>query len=90
FTTATGQLEEMLENVHSDNITSLAWHPSSHFFASAGGSDKHIRVWHNTAGIKAQIRDLEGQLRRAKKDSLKARIEHQILEARSTLEKVSF
>ena len=54
-----------------DDISSLTWHPSSHFFASAGGADKHIRVWHNTAGIKAQIHDLEGQLKRAKTDSLK-------------------
>ena len=55
----------------SDDISSLTWHPSSHFFASAGGADKHIRVWHNTAGIKAQIRDLEEQLKKAKTDSLK-------------------
>jgi WD40 repeat protein len=55
----------------SDDISSLTWHPSSHFFASAGGADKHIRVWHNTAGIKAQIRDLEDQLKKAKTESLK-------------------
>ena len=55
----------------SDDISSLTWHPSSHFFASAGGADKHIRVWHNTAGIKAQIRDLEDQLKKVKTESLK-------------------
>ncbi|XP_028396746.1 transducin beta-like protein 2 isoform X4 [Dendronephthya gigantea] len=90
FNTTTGELEEMLENVHSDDISSLTWHPSCHFFASAGGADKHIRVWHNTAGIKAQIHDLEGQLKKAKTESLKTRLEHRILEARSTLEKISF
>ena len=61
-----------------DDISSLTWHPSSHFFASAGGADKHIRVWHNTAGIKAQIRDLEEQLKKAKTDSLKVRTKARI------------
>lgn len=58
-----------------DNISSLSWHPSSHFFASAGGTDRHIRVWHNTAGMKAQIRDLETQLKKAKTESVKVNYE---------------
>ena len=55
----------------SDEVTSVAWHPSSRYLATAGGADKHIRVWHNAAGLKVQIDDLQGKLYRSKSDTIK-------------------
>ena len=55
----------------SDDITAIAWHPSSRYLATAGGADRQIRVWHNAAGIKVQIEDLEGRINRARNENVK-------------------
>ncbi|XP_078362690.1 transducin beta-like protein 2 isoform X1 [Oculina patagonica] len=89
FNTENGSLEEMLEEVHGDDITAIAWHPSSRYLATAGGSDRQIRVWHNAAGIKVQIEDLQGRMNRARNENVKERLEQQILEARSSLDKLN-
>ena len=54
-----------------DNITAIAWHPSSRYLATAGGNDRQIRVWHNAVGIKVEIDALEGRLVRAKSDTIR-------------------
>jgi len=54
-----------------DNITAIAWHPTSRYLATAGGNDRQIRVWHNAVGIKVEIGDLEGRLIRAKSDTIR-------------------
>lgn len=56
-----------------DNITAIAWHPSSRYLATAGGNDRQIRVWHNAVGIKVEIDDLEGRLIRAKSDTIRVK-----------------
>ncbi|XP_031553356.1 transducin beta-like protein 2 isoform X2 [Actinia tenebrosa] len=89
FSTENGNLEEFLEEVHGDNITAIAWHPSSRYLATAGGNDRQIRVWHNAVGIKVEIDDLEGRLVRAKSDTIRGRLEQQILEARASLDKLN-
>ncbi|XP_001636604.2 transducin beta-like protein 2 isoform X4 [Nematostella vectensis] len=89
FNTENGNLEELLQDVHGDTITAIAWHPSSRYLASAGGSDRQIRVWHNAAGIKVQIDDLKGKLVRAKSDTIRGRIEQQILEASASLDELN-
>ncbi|XP_020894686.1 transducin beta-like protein 2 isoform X2 [Exaiptasia diaphana] len=89
FNTENGNLEEFLEDVHGDNITAIAWHPSSRYLATAGGNDRQIRVWHNAVGIKVEIDDLEGRLMRAKSDTIRGRLEQQILEARASLDKLN-
>ncbi|XP_022783893.1 transducin beta-like protein 2 [Stylophora pistillata] len=85
FNTENGNLEELLEEVHGDDITAIAWHPSSRYLATAGGADRQIRVWHNAAGIRIQIDDLEGRMYRAKNENVKERLEQQILEAKGLL-----
>lgn len=89
FNTENGNLEELLEEVHGDDITAIAWHPSSRYLATAGGADRQIRVWHNAAGIRIQIDDLEGRMYRAKNENVKERLEQQILEARASLDKLN-
>lgn len=54
-----------------DDITAIAWHPSSRYLATAGGADRQIRVWHNAAGIRIQIDDLQGRMYRAKNENVK-------------------
>ncbi|XP_020622466.1 transducin beta-like protein 2 isoform X3 [Orbicella faveolata] len=89
FNTENGNLEELLEEVHGDDITAIAWHPSSRYLATAGGADRQIRVWHNAAGIKVQIEDLEGRINRARNENVKERLEQQVLEARASLDKLN-
>jgi len=60
----------------SDDITAIAWHPSSRYLATAGGADRQIRVWHNAAGIKVQIEDLEGRINRARNENVKVKLQH--------------
>lgn len=89
FNTENGNLEELLEEIHGDDITAIAWHPSSRYLATAGGADRQIRVWHNAAGIRIQIDDLQGRMYRAKNENVKERLEQQILEARASLDKLN-
>ncbi|XP_074635815.1 transducin beta-like protein 2 isoform X3 [Acropora palmata] len=89
FNTENGHLEEILQDVHGDAITAISWHPSSRYLATAGGDDRLIRVWHNAAGIKVQIEDLQGRLYRTRNENVKERIEQQILEARASLDKLN-
>lgn len=54
-----------------DAITAIAWHPSSRYLATAGGDDRVIQVWHNAAGIKVQIEDLQGRMYRTRNENVK-------------------
>ena len=54
-----------------DNINCLVWHPDSRQLASAGNSDRTIRIWHNPAGVRALILDLKEKLKKAKSDTIK-------------------
>ena len=62
-----------------DDITAIAWHPTSRYLTTAGGNDRQIRVWHNAVGIKVEIDDLEGRLMRAKSDTMKVNYDCNIL-----------
>lgn len=63
-------------------ISALVWDPSSRYLVSAGGEDKHIRVWHNTPGMKQLLIELEAKLPKASSEPLKRRIVEQIKETR--------
>ena len=60
--------------IKSGNITSLAWESASMYFASAGGSDRYIRVWHNAVGQKILVDELKGKLPKATSEALKVTI----------------
>lgn len=55
-----------------DEITSLSWEPSSLHLASAGGADRHIRLWRNAPGQKELVRELEARIPKATSEPLKA------------------
>ena len=54
-----------------DTITSLVWEPSSLYLASAGGADRHIRLWYNAPGLKELIKELQPKIPKASSEPLK-------------------
>ncbi len=65
YLTLSGELVESLVDVHRDTISALCWDPSSRYVASGGGGDRHVRVWHNTPGLRALKEDLEKRIGKA-------------------------
>ena len=47
--------------------------------------DKHVRVFHNVPGIKRNIADLQSELKVAKSEGLKARLNEQIASLKKNL-----
>lgn len=86
YDAASGQLEEELHGVHSEDITELRFDINGRFLACSG--DKAIRVFHNAPGYRAAIRDMQDMLRRAQNEAMKQRLEQQIREAQSALDSV--
>jgi WD40 repeat protein len=78
--------EQDIENVHSEPIRVLVMDNTGKYVASAG--DRQIRVFHNIAELKGLIDDLADKARTAKQLTLKERIEEQINDARSKIEKI--
>lgn len=54
-----------------DEITAICWEPNGMCLASAGGEDKYIRLWHNTAGMAEQVKLMEEKLLTATSEPLK-------------------
>jgi hypothetical protein len=67
----------------SANIRTLLFDPSNKMLLSCG--DRHIRVFHNVAGYKAAIEDLEQKKKTATHAAMKERINEQISAARTFL-----
>ncbi|XP_015239085.1 PREDICTED: transducin beta-like protein 2 [Cyprinodon variegatus] len=86
FDATTGTLEEELRGVHSVEITDLRFDINSRFLVCSG--DKAIRVFHNTPGYRAAIRDMKDMLKKAQNEAMKQRLQQQIKEAQSALETV--
>ena len=55
----------------SDTVSSLCWDSSSLYLASAGGEDRHVRVWHNHPGQRQLIQEMKAKLPKATSDALK-------------------
>ncbi|XP_034033375.1 transducin beta-like protein 2 isoform X2 [Thalassophryne amazonica] len=86
YNAASGQQEEELQHVHSENITDLRFDVSGRFLVSSG--DKAIRVFHNAPGYRAAIRDMQELLRTAQNQAMKQRLQQQIRDAQSALDTV--
>ena len=57
-----------------ESITAIVWESSSLYFATAGGDDRHIRLWYNVAGMREQLALNEHDLKVAKSQALKVLI----------------
>lgn len=86
YCAATGQLEEELQGVHSEEITDLKFDINSRFLVCSG--DRAIRVFHNAPGYRAAIRDMQALLKKAQNEGMKQRLQQQIDEAQSALDTV--
>ncbi|XP_030009706.1 transducin beta-like protein 2 [Sphaeramia orbicularis] len=86
YNAASGELEEELRSVHSEDITDLRFDINGRFLVSSG--DKAIRVFHNTPGYRAAIRDMQDMLKKAQNEAMKQRLQQQITEAQSALDTV--
>lgn len=86
YNTGSGQLEEELQAVHSEGITDLRFDINGRFLASSG--DRAIRVFHNSPGYRAAIRDMQDMFKKAPNQAMKQRLQQQIDEAESALEAV--
>ena len=55
----------------SDVLLSVCWDPASLYLVSAGGGDRHVRVWHNLPGRRLQLQEMRTELVKASSDALK-------------------
>lgn len=86
FNAASGELEEELQGIHSEEITDLRFDVNGRYLVCSG--DKAIRVFHNAPGYRAAIRDMQDMLKKAQNEGMKQRLQQQIKEAQSTLDTV--
>lgn len=86
YNATTGELEEEMTNVHSEEIADLRFDTTGRFLVSCG--DKAIRVFHNAPGYRATIRDMQDMLKKAQNEGMKQRLQKQIKEAQSALDAV--
>ena len=86
YDAATGRLEEEFHGVHGVEITDLRFDINSRFLVSSG--DRAIRVFHNSPGYRAAIRDMQAMLKKAQNEGMKQRLQQQIQEAQSALDTV--
>ncbi|XP_058482706.1 transducin beta-like protein 2 [Solea solea] len=86
YSAASGQLEEEMHGIHSEEITDLRFDINGRFLVSSG--DKAVRVFHNTPGYRAAIGDMKDMLKKAQNEAMKQRLEQQIKEAQSALDAV--
>lgn len=83
YNTRRGEEEERFVGVHTQHIADLAFDTSGRFLVSCG--DRVIRVFHNTAGYRAVLEEMEAALRRSSSRTTKERLEQQIHSARRAL-----
>ncbi|NXV80011.1 TBL2 protein, partial [Atlantisia rogersi] len=83
YNTRRGEEEERLQGVHTQCITDLAFDTSGRYLASAG--DQAIRIFHNAAGHRAVVEEMEAALRKATSKATRERLEQQISSARKAL-----
>uniref|UniRef100_A0A3Q3EST3 Transducin beta like 2 n=1 Tax=Labrus bergylta TaxID=56723 RepID=A0A3Q3EST3_9LABR len=79
YNATTGQLEEELNGIHSEEINDLRFDINGRFLVCSG--DKAIRVFHNAPGYRAAIRDMQDMLKKAQNEAMKQRLQQQIAEA---------
>ncbi|NXY00066.1 TBL2 protein, partial [Centropus bengalensis] len=83
FNTRRGEEEERFVAVHAHGITDLAFDSSSRYLVSCG--DRTIRVFHNAAGHRALLEELENMLRTTSSSATRERLEQQMASARQAL-----
>ena len=57
-----------------DDISCICWVPDGEHLASAGGEDRYIRLWRNTAGMRERIKEINEKIGTASSEPLKVRL----------------
>ncbi|XP_037231052.1 transducin beta-like protein 2 isoform X2 [Falco biarmicus] len=83
YNTRRGEEEERFLGVHGQCITDLAFDTNSRYLVSCG--DRAIRVFHNTAGHRAVVEEMETMLKKTGNKATQERLEQQISSARKAL-----
>ncbi|XP_054703109.1 transducin beta-like protein 2 isoform X1 [Grus americana] len=83
YNTRRGEEEERFLGVHGQSVTDLAFDTNSRYLVSAG--DRAIRVFHNTAGHRAVVEEMETMLKKTANKATRERLEQQISSARKAL-----
>ncbi|XP_071944671.1 transducin beta-like protein 2 [Antedon mediterranea] len=86
FNAEEGVLDHEYHDVHALPITSIAFSPSSYYLVSSG--DRHIQVFHNITGYKANIAEMEKKLVKATSNTVKDRLNLQLKTEREKLESI--
>ena len=58
-------------NLPPDAVSGLCWDPASQYLVSAGGGDRHVRVWHNHPGRRVHLAEMKAELPKAYSDAIK-------------------
>lgn len=83
YNTRRGEEEERFLGVHSQRIADLAFDTTGRYVVSCG--DRAIRVFHNTAGHRAVVEEMEAMLKKTGNKATQERLEQQISSARKAL-----
>ncbi|XP_074016761.1 transducin beta-like protein 2 isoform X2 [Numenius arquata] len=83
YNTRRGEEEERFLAVHGQPITDLAFDTNSHYLVSCG--DRAIRIFHNAAGHRAVVEEMEAMLKKTRNKATQERLEQQISSARKAL-----
>lgn len=83
YNTRRGEEEERFLGVHSQRIADLAFDTTGRYVVSCG--DRAIRVFHNAAGHRAVVEEMEAMLKKTGNKATQERLEQQITSARKAL-----
>ncbi|XP_075761108.1 transducin beta-like protein 2 isoform X1 [Pelodiscus sinensis] len=86
YNTRMGEKEEHFVNVHGEYITDLVFDINSRYLVSCG--DRAIRVFHNTAGYRAIVEEMNGMLKKATNEATRERLHQQIKDAQNALDSI--
>ncbi|XP_057365706.1 transducin beta-like protein 2 isoform X3 [Daphnia carinata] len=79
YSTVNAELLAHIPDVHSAPITRLRFDSTSRFILTTG--DKYVRIFHNVAGFKIAVADLESKLKKTTGQAMKERCQIQLKEA---------
>ncbi|MBN3309032.1 TBL2 protein, partial [Amia calva] len=86
YSTGSGEREEEIVGAHAGDIADLRFDINGRYVVSCG--DRAIRVFHNTPGYRAAIRDMQAMLQKATNEATRQRLLQQIQDAQSALDTV--
>ncbi|CAF0719924.1 unnamed protein product [Brachionus calyciflorus] len=82
-----GECDQVIDNIFNDSVTELMFSSDNKYLSVAG--DRHVKIFKNITGHKVAVQDLESQIKNAKTQGAKERIEQQIQEHKKYIENLA-